>query len=75
MSGFLSTCCFWLFGDADFSRYSEIFFTFRKVKQHKWRCNDCVLKSTHVRELNVETSKEKLLACTEALSMSRVGER
>ena len=55
MSGFLSMHCFKLFGDANFSRYSKIVSAFGKVK---WKCDSCVLKSTWVRELNVESSKE-----------------
>ena len=57
MSGSPSMHCFGLFGDADSSRYSVIVQTFRKVKQHEWRCDSCILKSMQVWELIVEASK------------------
>ena len=51
MSGFPSTCCFGLFGDAYSSRYSRVVCTFRTDKQHEWRCIGCSLKNTQVWEL------------------------
>ena len=73
-SGFQSLHCFGLIGNAALSRYLVIVYTFRKVKQHQWRYDGCDLKSTHMWELIVEASKRLLLACTEALCTSRVGE-
>ena len=57
MSGFPSTCCFGLFGDAALSGYSVIVQMFRKVTQHEWMYYGCVLKSMQVWELIVEAFK------------------
>ena len=58
MSGFPCMCCLRLFGDANLSRYLKVGYPFREVKWFKWRYVGCVLKSMHMRMLNVEISKE-----------------
>ena len=73
LSGFPSMCCFGLFGDAYLSRYLRIVCTFRTDKQHEWRCDSCSLKSMQVLAVEVDSSREWLLACTEALCMSWMG--
>ena len=52
LSGFPCACCFGLFGDAYFSRYSRMVCMFRTDKWHVWRCDGCGLKSTQVSELS-----------------------
>ena len=51
LRGFLSMWCFGLFGDAYSRGYSRLVCMFMTDKWHKWRCDDCSLKSMQVWKL------------------------